>query len=435
MDRLQIIVISAIGVIIIVVGLMFLGVLPGIKTGGPAKEPVDLLFWGVFDDSDAFQEAIAEFKKSNKNVTITYRKQVIETYERELINALAAGRGPDILMIHNTWLPKHADKLSSLPSALMTLKDFQNTFVDAAADDLVKNGTMYGLPLSVDTLALFYNKDIFNSVGLTAPPRTWENFIEASSQMTKFDDRGTIIRAGAALGTSRNVNRASDILMLLMLQSGVKMTDGEGRTATFDEPVALEGAPYAAGQTALQFYTDFANPRKRAYAWNSQMPYSIDAFAEGRAAMMLNYSYQTPVIKAKSPHLNFGVSFAPQPGGAEKRINFPNYWAVSVAAKAPHPQEAWKFLLFLTDQQQAAKYLNKTLKPAARRDLIALQKTDPELGVFAEQALSAKGWEQVDSAAIESIFNDMIESVVLGRSTLEEAIKTAADQVTVLMRR
>ena len=105
-----------------------------------------------------------------------------------------------------------------------------------------------------------------------------------------------------------------------------------------------------------------------------------------------------------------------------------------MAAKSPNGAAAWNFLTFLTNREEATNYINKTQKPAARRDLINLQKTGTELGVFAEQALSAKNWRQVDNLAIENIFNDMIESIVLGRSTVSEALKTAADQVTILMR-
>lgn len=434
MDRLKIITIAIIGIIIL--GIVFV-VITGIGTRptGPNQEKIELTFWGVFDDSDVYEQIIADFQKANKNVSITYRKQTIAEYEKELVNALAAGRGPDILMIHNTWLPKHIDKLSPLPADILNLKDFQNTFVDTVTDDFIKDGEIYALPLSVDTLALFYNKDIFNSAGLTNPPQTWENFVEASNRLTKKDANGNILRAGSAMGLSRNINRASDILMLLMIQSGAKMTDEENTQAIFDRDVDLNGLPYAAGQTALQFYTDFANPKKRAYAWDSLMPYSVDAFAEGRTAMMLNYSYQIPIIKSKSPHLNFGISFAPQPSGSEKRINFPNYWAYSVAAQSKNSRAAWEFINFLATSEQSAKYLNLTDKPAARRDLIDLQKTVSDFSIFAEQALSAKDWFQIDNLAIESIFNNMIESVVLGRLTVQEAISTAADQVTVLMKK
>ena len=78
-------------------------------------------------------------------------------------------------------------------------------------------------------------------------------------------------------------------------------------------------------------------------------------------------------------------------------------------------------------------FLNAAARPAARRDLIEQQKTDPDLGVFAEQALAARSWYQVDNVAIETIFADMIDSINLGRQTLQDALKAAEAKVSVLM--
>jgi len=74
---------------------------------------------------------------------------------------MATGRGPDIYMIHNTWIPRYEEKLLGVPSELITIKDFQENFVDVVYKDFIVDGYIAALPLSVDTLALYYNKDIF----------------------------------------------------------------------------------------------------------------------------------------------------------------------------------------------------------------------------------------------------------------------------------
>ena len=83
----------------------------------------------------------------------------------------------------------------------------------------------------------------------------------------------------------------------------------------------------------------------------------------------------------------------------------------------------------------AADYLEKVKKPAARKDLIEIQKTDLTLGVFAMQNLFAKSWYQVDPEAVENIFLDTIEQVNRGQATLSEAIGSAEAKVTQTMRR
>ncbi len=423
------------GVIAFVVFLTIILVLRNIGGTGTGQ-PVTLQFWGVFDERAVFDPIIREFQVQKPNVKIVYRKLNYEDYERTLIDALAAGTGPDIVMLHNSWLPKHGDKLAALPEEFpdpgssMSIKDFRDQFVDVAYQDLVFANRIYGLPLYVDTLALYYNKDILNTAGITRPAQTWDEFNSDVEAITRLDGDGNIIQSAAAVGTARNINRSTDILTSLMLQSGVRMTDAENSSATFSNNV--NNAPV--GEVALKYYTDFANPSFRTYTWNDAQHYSIDAFVEGRTAMMFNYSHQIPVLRAKAARLSFGVAPIPQVSLSDAKT-YANYWAVSVSNRSQSVTDSWRFLLHLTSKDGASNYLNATLRPAARRDLIELQRSDLDLGVFAVQALSARSWFQVDNTAIESIFADMIDDVNFGRASVREALRNAESKVNVLMSR
>ena len=108
---------------------------------------------------------------------------------------------------------------------------------------------------------------------------------------------------------------------------------------------------------------------------------------------------------------------------------------MGVSTRPKATNNAWKFLIHLTSKDGASNYLNATLRPAARRDLVELQRNDLDLGVFAIQALSARSWFQIDNIAIESIFADMIEYVNFGRATIREALQSAEARVSVLMSR
>jgi hypothetical protein len=57
------------------------------------------------------------------------------------------------------------------------------------------------------------------------------------------------------------------------------------------------------------------------------------------------------------------------------------------------------------------------------------------LGVFAEQSLTARSWYQVDSAAMEKIFADMIDAVNLRRVSPRDALRDAEAKASLLMRR
>lgn len=424
-----------VGSIAIAVFLTVILILRGI--GGGTTQSTTLEFWGVFDDRSSFDKVIEDFKTQNQGIKVLYRQFTYEEYEKSLIDALAAGTGPDIVMVHNTWLPKHGDKLKALPATipglkqpLLTIQDYKTNFVDVAFSDFVFNNQIFALPLYVDTLALFYNKDILNSAGISRPPQDWEDFNSDVEMITRLDGSGQIVQSGAAIGTSRNINRSTDLLSALMIQTGVRMIDTDNTSASFSGRV--NNTPV--GELALKYYTDFANPSVRTYAWNDVQHYSVDAFIEGKTAMMFNYSHKIGDLKNKSSRLNFGVASMPQISSADVK-NYANYWGVGVSVSSKFSNEAWKFVAYLASKEGAQNYLSATLRPSARRDLIELQRNDLDLGVFAMQALSARSWYQIDNTAIETIFADMIDDVNFGRMSVRDSLDNAESRVNVLMQR
>jgi multiple sugar transport system substrate-binding protein len=419
------------------------------KPGISYKMPLEV--WGVFDDSDAFAGINGEYANNNDQITnVKYRKisSNLAEYEKELFDAIASGNGPDVFFFHNTWLTQHENKIVPLPESSQYIIDYKNTFVDVAADDFIKNNQIYAMPLSNDTLALYYNKDLINQAGIASIPATWNEIENITPFLTKIDPFGNINQSAIALGRSKDpgaVNRSSDILMLMMMQNGAKIIDDRGLPMLDRE----QGA-----RKALEFYTQFAQGGNKAYTWNSNMDYSIDSFRYGKTAMMLNYSYWNWRLKELDPKFNFGVAPAPQVD-LNNKINFANYWGLAVVkSKQLKPErpdeninytdqdrinEAWKYIQYVTagagkkdDFDPTKQYLELTKKPPARRDLVEEMKNDPELGVFAQQALTARSWRQPDNNVVETIFIDMIDEVVSGRSSVYDALKTASSRINAL---
>ena len=432
-----------------------------------AMKPVNLTYWRVFDDQDAFNEIITAYKALHPNVSITYRKLRMEEYEQTLLNALAEDRGPDLFSIPNTWVREYQTKILPMPksitlpyqvttgtikkettielrtTATLSLRALRTDFMDQVAKDVVLKyqaspelpveDRIYGLPLYLDTLALFYNRDILNVAGIPEPPRSWTEFQEDVKKIAKIDKQGNILQAGAALGTGTNVERAPDILSLLMMQNGTAMADENGNAtfAAMPPGATLTNPP---GEDALGFYTDFASPYKEVYTWNSNMPDSLEAFSTGRAAFFFGYSYHIPQIKNLAPKLNFAIAKMPQIEGNQE-INFTNYWVETVSEKTKNQNEAWDFLQFAAKAENAQKFLAKTKKPTALRSLVASQVEDLDLSVFASELLTAKSWYQgMDAPAMEKIFNEMIENVVAGTQTIKEAINLAQGRVNQTIR-
>jgi ABC-type glycerol-3-phosphate transport system substrate-binding protein len=415
-----------------VVLLSFLGA--GCGGGGTTQKQVVLKFWKTFEDSSNMQPLITEYLKTHKNVRIEYTKKNIENYEQDLLNALAAGQGPDIFSIHNDWLPRYIDKVSASPEKTFPIRDYKDAFVDVVAQDFVKDNKVYGVALSVDSLALYYNKDLIGSAGIATPPKTWSKLSEDVGRITQTDKTGYFSRSGVAMGLEGNVNRSVDILYLLMLQAGAQPWTADRLSPQFARAIERDGNQIQAGTEALDFYTSFANSDSPNYTWNSRSDYSLDAFANGRAAYLYSYAYNRDLIKEKAPNLNFDVASIPQYSLSAPAVNFANYWGEVVSSQSKNQTVAWDFLKFITSRDSLDKYYVKHKQPSSRRDLIELQVQDPEIGVFANANLTAKSFYKPNQEKMDAIFAEVINNVQLKGLSSSEALSQAESQAQALVR-
>ncbi|MDD4901578.1 MAG: extracellular solute-binding protein [Patescibacteria group bacterium] len=418
---------------------------------------VTLTYWRVFDDEDAFAAIIANYQKIHPYVTIQYKKFRYDEYEKELINALAEDRGPDIFSIPSNWVTEYQNKITPLPAQLtlvypiikgtlkkttvaelrttpsLTLKDLKSNFVDIVYSDVLLNkggvDRIYGLPLYVDTLAMYYNTDLFNNAGISQPPAYWDTeFQQDVKKLTKQNNQGNIIQSGVALGGSANVQRPQDILSLLMMQNGAVMMDNGSVLFQEIPPGSEQG--YNPGLGALSFYTDFSNPGKDVYCWNSNLPNSLTMFEQGNLAMMFDYAYDLPTIKAAAPKLHFALAKIPQIPGNTNQVNYANYWLETVSAKSKNINEAWDFVQYETSQDQVQNYLKVAKKPTALRALINSQLNDLDIGIFASQVLTAKSWYRgANPLAADNALQAMIDQTVKNTKNISEILNQGAATV------
>jgi ABC-type glycerol-3-phosphate transport system substrate-binding protein len=458
----------------LVTSTLLLAMLGAGCTKGPTQQAIQLSekkvidIWAVVDDEDAYDEIFKSFRTMYPYAELNFRKFRLEEYEDKLLNALSEDRGPDIFMVHNSWVSKYQPKIAPQPTSVKVARQtttgtikkevtlevvtektispttLRRDFVDAVSYDAIRSinvstetgktdmqERIFGLPMSVDTLALYYNKDMLNATGISQPAITWDAFQQQVQKIAVVDDKNIVTRAGAGFGTGANVERSSDIMSLLMMQNRVQMTEEDGLEPTFAGIPAtlrneLEEPP---ADTAMRFYTDFANPSRNVYTWNADMPNSLEAFTQGISAYFFGYSYQLPSIRSQAPKLNLGISQVPQIEG-NPTVNFANYWLWTVSKKSESVDLSWFLVNYMTSVDQAKTYLDAVKRPSARRSFIDEQLEDADVGVFASQVLTAKSWYKgVDPITMEQAFEDMADQIVRGELTEHKAIIRAVQKV------
>ena len=386
-------------------------------------EPITLSYWRSVDGVAPFAEIIKDYKKLHPNVTINLANVPYADYDKQLAEAAKSGKLPDIYSVKEDWLPRYKDYHQPAPTTVYSAQEFKDTFVDVVSDRLVSGELVDGLAYGVSTLGLFYNTDLLTKAGITSPPKTWQELMEASRKLT-IRSGGDVSQAGVALGNT-NVSNYTAVVALLMQQNGATMTNTPPTQATFNKPDA-DG--YAAAAKAMNFFASFAKPASTNYAWSDKLGSSLDSFKAGKLAMMVDYAYRAPEIDAASPGLPYKMVALPQVS-TDKPTNGAEFWVEQVAKSSRNSEVAWDFLRFVATRTQLNRYSIATYRPAARNDLVDQQSQDKYLGPFAKQITSAKVWYKGNSYNVDGIFADMINAVVSGGDA-QSAVDTAATRTT-----
>lgn len=366
------------------------------------ESPVSLKLWGLWEDDSLIRPAIDAYQKQHPNIKIEYNHQNSPNYRTRIQTQISDPKGPDIIMIHSSWLPMFLknNNLAVLPPNVMSIDDYKKTFYPVAYSSLTKDNKIYALPLSIDGLALFYNEDLIKQAGVSIPT-DWKQFEDAALSLTKKDDKGNILKAGAAMGSPANVDHWSDIIGLLFFQQpGVDLA----------HPSSVNPSSAA---DVIKFFTGFiTDPTKK--TWSQSMESSTQAFYEGKLAFYFAPSWRAHDIRTANPQLKFKTAPVPQlPKIADpsKQAAWGSFWAFAVSSNSQNQTAAWDFLKFLTTAETEKQLYQEASKvrlfgePYSRVDLKQELANDPIVGSFVSQGNIYKSW-YLSSRTFDSGIND-----------------------------
>lgn len=391
-----------------------------------------VVVWGSIPASQV-SAALADPALSGDEPSITYVEKSPSRIQEDFTEALAQGKGPDLLILTQEEVWGAKGKLAPFPLGSVSARNFSDTFSEGGEAFFLPEGA-YALPLAVDPLVLYYNRDILSSAGIAKPLAFWDEIYAQAAKIGKKDAAGNITETTIALGETRNIPNFKDVLSLLLLQAGspvTALTNGELRSALRESA----GLPVPPAESALDFYTQFANPSKPFYSWNRVMPDAQSAFAAGDVAYYVGFASELGAIRKKSPTLNFAVSAVPQSRVAGKTITFGKTYGVAVS-RGTRSYEAAMTAAFKLASKGGASALAQALDlPPSRRDILAGQPEDPNDSVFYVAALQARSWLDPQGAGSKAAFAEALESITSGRARVSEALSLLSDRIESLANR
>lgn len=389
------------------------------------EKPVTLTFWrnyGNAGENKAYEELIENFEQKYPHIQINMNSIQYGDYELRLRTEIAAGSPPDIMSIDspNLALYAHRGSLISLDSFMEedgVIHDIPQELVDGIS----YQGNVYLAPVVAPGIALFYNKHLFKKAGVPLPssdpakPMSWDEVLEAAVKIT--DRKKGIIGIDPAQGFAGGESPAYFKLPILW-QFGGEVLSPDNTTASgyLNSEDSIK---------ALEFYQDLYHGEKVAAI---EMP--KESFESGKLGMTVLGSWALGELKSAHPEFKLGEDYgiAPLPKGEYQVV--PNgSWSLGISSRSEHPDEAWKFIEFLTSYEGMKTYVTVTGDIPARQ---SVAKAFPEFNeypnnIFVEQSRKYSKNRPVTPAypVVSSTIKTLFEDIGIGNKDVKDSADRA----------
>ncbi|MBJ6362981.1 ABC transporter substrate-binding protein [Paenibacillus sp. GCM10012307] len=413
----------------IVVGVILVGLLSGCGsssgntgkssegTGKETNKPVELTFWGDWggEGQKQFETMVNAFNESQDKIRVKYVLQ--QDMITKFLTASTSGGSPDIMFWDRWRTSLYAPKNVLHPIDEYLDRDgiSRSDYYDEALKELSYKDKLYGLPLTVDARALFYNKTMFKEAGLEAPTN-WAELEQAAAKLTKWNGNKLEV-AGLSLGDP-------GLFSMYVQQAGGKMLNDAGDATAFNSE---------AGKEVLGLWGRLLNEHK-AYklGFEQGLGEGQDAFVTGKLAMNFTGPWMLSTYKKYGKDLDFGI--VPPPAGPNgDKASVMGGFGLVIAEGSKHKEEAWEFVKWWLANKDNVLLWSKTslnipgFKPALEDPFF---KDDPSWKPFLDTLEFAKIRPQHPGYSVMEV-DGLIPNLQLfleGKQDADTTLKKSADQ-------
>lgn len=404
--------------------LIFSGKLPGVGKK-EVKPQGDIVIWGTLPDT-MMLPIVQKFNPGEaKTYRISYREINENDFDRILVESLANGAGPDLIIAPYQTMLAQISRVSPFPVKSLNEKKFKDSYVDGASDVFWSPSGAIALPVSIDPLVLFYNRTLFSRHLVVNPPKDWAEVVEDVIKLTVVNEKNEFLESGIALG-SPVTPYAKDIIMAIVAQQGqlpvLKQTGSNGSiyTVTANRPTTPKSPVYPL-TTALRYFTQFADPAQQAYTWNQYSKDASEAFVSEKVAMYIGFSSELRSLRARNPRAQFEMANFPQTQdskGVMSNVTGMRMHGIARLRSSRNPDAALAAQVALAGGTWSLA-ISSVLGgvPASR----VYASTSGLSSVILNGMLTARGWQDKFRSKSEAYVTTMISDSLNNRATVTDA--------------
>ncbi|HVN14533.1 MAG TPA: sugar ABC transporter substrate-binding protein [Anaerolineales bacterium] len=370
----------------------------GAKAPAASSGPVtiSMMMWGDPAELEVWNQIVADFHQANPNITVKVDVSDWDSYWTKLKTMLSAGTPPDVFAMDAPLYLDYQSRgvLLNLQPYLDKNPDMLKGVYPQTLEAYKTPDGMYGLPRDFQTIALFYNKDMFDAAGVAYPTADWtyDDLREAAKKLTKVGPDGKVTQFGFY----------SDLWDMELIWSEAIWAYG-GDVISADHTKTLLGEPKAL--QAWQLFHDMMFVDKSWPTSTTAGEYGGDPFLAGVAAMTTIGHWAVPgYAEAK-----FKWDVAPMPTGPNGKATSVNSAGFVIGKDSKNHDAAFEFLKYVLSepaQKRLAElgFACPVLQSVAESDAFLKQKTQIDQKVFLDSLAFAhmkpvfKGYDEWSSA-------------------------------------
>lgn len=396
---------------------------------GSGKPHGQVVVWDYYGSATPLKPAIAEFEKSHPDIKVKYEALDYDTIQDKFSVAVSSGAAPDLATLDMTWLPTYAangtlQDISKISGGKLNGQPIADQYTEGALGAMKFDNHYIAAMYDFDAYALYYRKDVLKKKGI-AVPKTWDELLAATKKMAEDTN-----------GDGKPDKYAFQILpdtfhyAQLLFQNDGAILDSSNKKAVFNS---------AAGVEALDYMKRLLDGGGSIYWGESQGDSTgLPGIKDNRIGMFINGPYMMGVLKDGAKNQSGDWAVAPAPY-SKKPGSYLGGTGLVIPTGAKNPTAAWELAQYLLQpEQQALVYTAAGAAPATTAALKqpALSEPDPYFGgqtpfpIFLSAMSTAThypyvaAWPEIDTA-----MTDAVNSVLLNKSSSQEALDKAAKTV------
>lgn len=422
-------------VLIVVFGTLFIGALvllrtyeaPPDKGASNLSTPVEI--WGDLPP-EAFNSLIRNISDTDEAFSkVTYRYIPPENFDKFFVNALADQKAPDLILIAHEKLVEHRSRLQAIPYESFPVRDFRTLYVDGAEIFALSDG-LYGYPVMVDPLLMYWNRNMFSTNGLLSAPTTWEALVgETVPALVLRDFNRNIQKAAVALGEYSNVRNAFPVLSTLLLQGGSALVTETNNfyKIRLDEQLSQSVAkPFA---NAATFYTNFSNTTNTLYSWNRSLSLDRDMFLREDLAIYFGFASEGKDLESKNPNLTFDVAVVPQGAAATVKRTYARFYALALPKAAKNKTSSLTAMQVIGGAANSKVLADGYNMTPVHRITLQQGSNDVYGRVAYASTAYARGWLNPDLVQVDSVLIKMLEDISANRRSITSAVSDTMGRI------